>query len=84
MYTWFNLFYLPDFLSSGLISRTLRVNLETLGQKDILITHGNEVGVIYDGNFLVVKMGGDNPFIRDDYAVFLDSDQNVWFGIESS
>lgn len=80
-YTWYNLFVLTDFLATGLVSRVLQVNLETAGQKDILITKGNEVGIVYENTYLILNMRGDNPYTRDNIAVYLDPDQNVWLGI---
>jgi hypothetical protein len=80
-YTWYKLFTLTDFLASELVSRTLRVNLETEGQKDILITRGNEIGVVYENTLLIVGMNGKNPYSRDGLAVYLDADQNVWLGV---
>jgi hypothetical protein len=82
-YDWYKLFSLPEFLATGLVSRTLTVFLEDRGAKEILITKGNTIGVTYEGVFLPVGFAGRNPFERDSLAVFEDFEQNIWLGIEA-
>ncbi len=85
-FNWFQLFNMTEFLALELVSKTYQVILEGIGQKDILVTRGNEVSIIYEDVLLAVEFQSDNPFTRegDDatYGVYLDADDNVWLGIE--
>lgn len=83
-YKWYNLFNLDDWLETGLVSRTLSVVLDEIGPKEILLTQGNETGLVIDDTFLAVEMGGDNPFWRDGWGVFIDEDSNIWLGKEEA
>lgn len=81
-YNWYNLFNLTDWLATGLVSRTLSVNLDKDGAKEILITQGNETALTFDDVFLILQFNGSNPYARDGRAVYLDENQDVWIGIE--
>ncbi len=84
IYDWYNLFNKADFLVEGLVSRNLHVNIDGVGQKDILITKANEMSVVYGGTLLVVGFNGANPYTRDGYAVYLDAQDDVWLGLPTS
>lgn len=85
-FTWYNIFNYQEFLDTGLVSRTVTTVLENIGEKDILITKGNEVSIVYEDVLLPINFRGDNPFILEGtdahYAVYLDSLGFVWLGIE--
>lgn len=80
-YTWFPIFNLEEFLALGLVSKTYTLTLEGIGQKDILVTHGELVGITYDGHFLTLSLNDKNPFEFEDHAVYVDEDDQVWLGI---
>lgn len=82
IYDWYLLFNVDEFLAEGLVSRTLSVFLEGLGDKDILITVGNWVSITYDGVLLPIGFAGKNPYAISPYAVVQDSDGNIYLGIE--
>lgn len=85
-FNWFNIFNLDDFLALELVSKIFPVILEGVGQKEILVTRGNLVSLVYEDVLLPVSFKDDNPFTQegDDatYGVYKDSDNNVWLGIE--
>lgn len=81
-FDWYNLFNKQEFLDTGLVSKKLTVNIEGIGEKEILITKGNELSILYDGVFLTVNFTEKNPFVREGYAVWQDSNENIWLGIE--
>ena len=78
---WFQIFNLTEWLDEGLVSRTLTVFLEGIGQTEILITHGNETSIHFSDVFLPIGFEGLNPWVEGDYGVFLDEDNNVWLGV---
>jgi hypothetical protein len=88
LFDWYNLFSLTEFLAEGLVSRTLHVNLEGVGQRDILVTKGNQVSLIYEDVILPINFQNQNPYSRagekSTYAVYQDSNNDIWLGIATS
>lgn len=86
-FDWYQLFNYMTFLNDGLVSRTLTVVLDGVGQRNILIVKGNEVSIVYEDVILPVLFENENPFISEGdlahYAVYKDSDENIWLGIEA-
>lgn len=81
-YHWYSLFNHAEFIATGLVSRTLVVELEGLGEKQILISRGNKIGITYDDVYLVVDLLTDlNPNVIENYAVYKDTNNDVWLGI---
>lgn len=81
-YLWFKIFNIDDFAALGLVSRTYTLDLEGVGQKDILVTKGVNYGLTYEGVFLSLEMSDLNPFPFDGHAIYVDSHNNVYLGIE--
>lgn len=79
-YKWYYLFNAAEFNATGLISRTLNLNLDGIGIKKILITKGSALGITYEGVFLGVNMAGKNPSAMDGLAVYQDESDQVWLG----
>lgn len=80
-YTWFKIFNRTEFEALGLVSRTYTLNLQGIGQKDILVTKGNGVGMLYDGVFLLLELNDLNPFELDSRAIYIDESNDVYLGI---
>jgi hypothetical protein len=81
-FDWYRLFRLPEFVATGLVSRTLTVSLEGIGEKTVLITSGNTVGITYEDTFIPLALTGKNPYVRGSYAAYRDADDYIWLGIE--
>jgi hypothetical protein len=81
-YTAYLIFNKDEFEALELISKTYTVNLPDLGQKDIIVTNGNLLGITFEGVYLAINLNSKNPFFKDGYAVFLDEDNDVYLGIE--
>ena len=85
-FDWFNIFNLTEFSNDMLVSRNLTVSLESYGEKEVLITRGNLFSVVFEDVIMPIGFEGDNPFVREGeekhYAVYKDTDENVWLGIE--
>ena len=81
-YTWFKIFNLIEFLALELPSQNLLLELEGLGEKEILVTRGNETGILYEGTFLTLNFNGNNPFAFEGMAVYQDANSDVWMGFE--
>jgi hypothetical protein len=82
-YDWYKLANIAEFEASGLPSKEVTLDLEGIGVRDILITHGNSIGVMYDGIFLIANFNENNPFEFEDHAVFLSENDDIWLGISN-
>lgn len=81
-YNWYKLFALPDWISEGLVARSLVVQLEDRGRERFEITQGNTTAIRHDDTFLPLNFLDQNPYARDGKAVYVDPSDNVWFGFE--
>ena len=82
VYTWFKIFNKVEFLALGLISKTYTWDLEGIGLKEILVTNGQGIGMVYDGVFLPLQLNDANPFAIDQRAIYIDANNDVFLGIE--
>lgn len=81
MYTWFKIFNTADLDDAGLVSKTITVILEGVGQKDILVTKGVGYGITYEGVFLSVGLNDKNPFEFEGFAAYKSDADDVYLGI---
>lgn len=81
MYNWFKIFNKTEFEATGLVSRTYKLNLEGLGQKDILVTKGNGLGLTYNNIFLLIELNTLNPFTFEGHAIYIDESNDVFLGV---
>lgn len=86
-FDWFNIFNLDEFLALNICSRNLTLSLEDHGEKEVLITRGNEISITFEDVLMPISYEDENPFVREGdgdihYAVYKDSDNDVWLGIE--
>lgn len=80
-YNWFFIFNAAEFNALNLVSRTYYMNLEGIGDRDILVTKGNHLSILYEGIFLPLELNGKNPFEFEDHAAYIDDNDNVWLGV---
>lgn len=81
-YNWFKIFNLDEFNALGLTSRLYTLELMGVGVKEILVTKGNSVSILYDDVFLSLGLNDENPFAFDGHAVYEDDNGDVFLGIE--
>lgn len=81
-YNWYQVFNLTEFEALGLVSKEYTVIFEDIGQVTVLVTKGNLVGMTYDGVFLPLNLNDNNPFEFDGHACYVNSDNEVFLGIE--
>lgn len=81
MFTWFKIFNRTEFDALGLVSKTYTLNLEGIGQKDILVTKGISYGMLYDDVFLSLALNDLNPFEFEDRAIYIDGFNDVFLGV---
>ncbi len=81
IYDWYKIFNLVTFRELEMVSQNLLLDMEGLGQKEILVTNGNYTCVTYEGVLLPIGFNGHNPFEFDSLAVLLDANNDVWLGI---
>ncbi len=80
MINWYNVCNKTTFEETELVSQKLTLTLGDLGEKEILITQGNEFGVTIDGYFLCASLNDKNPFQNQDFLLYVDEDDEVWLG----
>lgn len=80
-YNWYKIFNLAEFIATGLVSRKYTLELEDLGQKEILATNGNTISITYEGVMLAVNLNNKNPFEFDGHAVYVSEAEDVYLGI---
>lgn len=83
IYNWYFITDLQEFIDAGVISRKFDLIFPD-GRKEILLTFGNLAAITVDDIFLPIYMNETNPFERDGYAVYYDSEGGVWLGIDAS
>ena len=81
VFDWYKIFNNAAFLATGLVSRTYTVDLQGIGQKEILATRGNLTSIVYDDVMLSINLNSKNPFIFENRAVYMDESNDVWLGI---
>ena len=83
LYDWYNLFNLTEFMATELASRTIEPNLLQYGVTPFLVSRGNTVSLLYGEDvFLPINFLGHNPYAVPGYAVYVDENEDVWFGFE--
>lgn len=82
IFDWYKIINRAEFAATGLVSRELSLVLEGVGQASILVTKGILYSIVYDGVMLSIGLTDSNPFVFEGYAVYLDSNDDVWLGIE--
>lgn len=83
-FDWYKLLNRGEFEASGLVSKELDVILDGVGQKTVLVTKGNLYSIVIDGVMLSIGVTAANPFVFEGYAVYLDSNDDMWLGIEAA
>lgn len=80
-YDWYKIFNTDEFDEIGLVSKTYTYVLQGLGEKDFLVTKGNLTGITYDDVYLPLDMNEKNPFEFEDFAIYKNADNDVFWGI---
>ncbi len=83
MWNWYNIFNLTDWLATELVSRTLTLDIVGIGETEFLITQGNETGITVGDAFLPLNFEGSNPFVSGSKGVYVDANNDVWYGVST-
>lgn len=83
IYDWYNVINKDEFIALDIPQKTVEVILEGIGLREILVTKGIEISLLYDDVFLTVNLNGNNPFSFDGHAVYIDANNDIWLGIEA-
>lgn len=79
-YRIYKIFNLTEFMALDLVSKKYTFFLDEIGQKDILVTRGELVSILYEGIFLPLDLNGKNPFKFEDMAIYKDANNDVFLG----
>jgi hypothetical protein len=80
-FNWYRLINRQEFIDSELVSVLATVTLIDFGQKEVLVTKGEAVGITIDDVFLPVEMNDKNPYRIGERAVFVDANDDIWLGV---
>lgn len=82
LYKWFKIFNETSFNATGLVSRAYTQVLQNIGQKSILVTRGETLGMTYEGVFLSL-LDGETKVEFDGHAMYRDQPTgDIYLGIE--
>lgn len=81
-FTWFKIFNRAEFIALDLVSKVYILDLDGIGEKEIMVTKGNTYGILYEGVFLSLELQDQNPFAFDGHAIYVDANNDVFLGIE--
>ena len=84
IFTWFKIFNVDDFLALDLVSKTYTLELEDIGLREIMVTHGETVAMTYEDVFLPLELLSSNPFIMDGFAAYVKENGDAYLGIAVS
>lgn len=83
-YNWFKVFNKTEFEDLDLVSKEYEILFDGQGTKTVLVTKGSALSVTLDDVFLTIGLNGNNPFVKDGLAVYLDPDtDDVFVGFSS-
>lgn len=86
-FNWFLIFNRNEFEELDLVSRTYSVILDGIGEKDILVTQGNLLSMVYDGVMVSLGDVGETelpfvaPFLFDGLGAMQTSNGDVYLGV---
>ncbi len=78
---WYKIANLDYIEESDLPSRDLTLFLGTLGEKVVTLTRGNMTSILFDDIFLSINLNEKNPFIFENYSVWVDDADDIWLGL---
>lgn len=81
-YNWYALFNLTEFLALDLVSKNVTLLLEEIGEISFTIFQGEHTSILYEGVFLSLNINDRNPFFFESHGIYVDSNNDVWLGIE--
>lgn len=84
LYDWYKILNKAEFEADSIPSREVTVVLEGVGQKTVMVTNGILVSLVYEGVMLSPGLNDENPFAYGGYAAFLDENNDLWLGIQST
>lgn len=78
---WYNVGNKNEFLNKGIPQESKTLNLEDLGQVEVVFVNGFNFSVIFNGEMLTPNMNGRNPFYKSETSCYVDPQTNeVWVG----
>lgn len=80
-FKWFKIINKTEFEATGLVSRELDLIFDGIGAKTVLVTIGNYFSITIDDVMLSIGMKEENPFIFEERAIYIDANQDVYWGI---
>lgn len=77
---WYNIGNEQEFLAKGIPQETKRLDLEDLGEVDVVLLAGFRTSVIFNGEMLTPTLNGRNPFYKTETSCYIDENKDIWVG----
>jgi len=81
IFDWYKIFNIDVFDALDLYSEEFQVILQGYAFKTIMVYKGIGYSVLIDGVFLRVDLNAKNPFIFEERAIFVDENDDVFYGV---
>ncbi len=79
---WYDVGNKDEFLAKAIPQETKKLNLEDLGEVEVVFLSGFAFSVIFNGEMLTPNLNGRNPFYKDKTSCYIDENNEVWVGCE--
>lgn len=71
-----------EWIAKGIPQEVLNLDLEDLGEKEIVLINGFNFSVIFEGDMLTPDLNGRNPFYKEKTSCYVDPETSeIWVGI---
>lgn len=80
-YDWYKLVNRDEFLATGLVSKELTLDLEGIGEKQVVVFSGEGISIRYDDVYLICDFNGARLYEVEGYASYIDLTGQVWLGL---
>lgn len=77
---WYNVGNKTEFLNKGIPQEEKTLELEDIGDAQIVFINGFSFSVIANGEMLTPNLNGRNPFYKTKTSCYIDENNDVWVG----
>ena len=80
---WYKVGNAKEFEEKGIPQLVQELELEDMGNVEIVFIKGFEISIIFNGEVLTPNLNGRNPFFRNKTTAYIDPEtKDIWVGYE--
>lgn len=80
-FKWYRILNKDEFVATQLPSYEATVDLDEVGEKQVVVMKGVGVSLLFNDTLLPVNLNGKNPFRFGRQAVFIDANNDIHLGV---